>query len=344
MSRIPVIIITGFLGSGKTTLLNHLLMDPALADTAVIINEFGEVSLDHLLVETALENTLVLQSGCICCTIRGDLVDTLNDLIGKRDRQEIPSFSRVLIETTGLADPAPVIQTLASDPLVSRLFTLAGVVTSVDCVNGAGQLDGFPEASKQIALADLLILTKSDLARRAEIDALKAKAASMNPAAAQIEVIDGAIAPARIFDCVLDPASHPERTRQWLSADAFEAKPKHHHHHHAAHTHNDPNRHGADIRAFCVTLDEKITRAALEKWLSAITSLRGADLLRIKGLFNVAGEPGAAVVHAVQHLVHPIVRLPLWPDEADPRSRVVFITRNIPEAALRNSLLALIAA
>lgn len=343
MSRIPVVIITGFLGSGKTTLLNHLLMDPALADTAVIINEFGEVSLDHLLVETALENTLVLQSGCICCTIRGDLVDTLNDLIGKRDRREIPSFSRILIETTGLADPAPVIQTLASDPLVSGLFTLSGLVTSVDCVNGAGQLESFPEASKQIALADLLILTKSDLATRAEIEALKAKAARMNPAASQIEVINGAIAPATLFDCVLDPSSHPEKTRQWLSADSFETTPDHHHHH-PGHTHNDPNRHGADIRAFCITLDEKITRTALEKWLSAITSLRGADLLRIKGLFNVAGEPGAIVVHAVQHLVHPVVRLPHWPDEADPRSRVVFITRNIPEAALRNSLLALIAA
>jgi G3E family GTPase len=338
----PVTVITGFLGSGKTTLLNHLLSDPDMADTAVVINEFGEISLDHLLVETSIENTLVLQSGCICCTVRGDLVDTLTDLLAKRAQKLIPDFSRVAIETTGIADPAPILQTLATDPLLAPLFYLRAVVTTADAVNGYDQLESFSEARKQAALADIIVLTKTDLASRAAIEQLKKKLTGINPSAAIIDVVDGRISPQQLFEhAPVDPNVAPDQLGRWLALENFDPHGHAHDHHHDAddHHHNDPNRHGEDIRAFSVIIDEPITYAGLEAWLASLLSLRGKDLLRIKGILNVAGQPGPVVIHAVQHLLHPITRLRRWPDD-DRRSRIVFITRNIPSAALRNSLYA----
>jgi G3E family GTPase len=335
--KMPVTVITGFLGSGKTTLLNHLLSSPDMADTAVVINEFGEISLDHLLVETSIENTLVLQSGCICCTVRGDLADTLTDLLAKRDQKLVPAFSRVAIETTGIADPAPILQTLATHALLAPLFHVRAVVTTVDAVNGLNQLGSFGEAVQQAALADIVILTKTDLAQPGTVDHLKLSLHKINPSASILEVVNGAISAQHLFEhAPLDPEAAPEKLDRWLALDQFDS------HDHASHNHahhNDVNRHGDDIQAFSVIVDEAITWSNLESWLGSLLSLRGKDLLRIKGILNVVDQPGPVVVHAVQHLLHPISRLRRWQSE-DHRSKIVFITRNIPSGALRNSLYA----
>jgi G3E family GTPase len=336
-ARMPVTVITGFLGSGKTTLLNHLLSSPDMADTAVVINEFGEISLDHILVETSIENTLVLQSGCICCTVRGDLVDTLTDLLTKREQKLVPAFSRVVIETTGVAEPGPILQTLATHALLVPRFYVRAVVTTVDAVNGQGQLESFGEAVQQAALADIIVLTKTDLAQPDMIDRLKQQLHKINPPASILDVVNGAISSRQLFEhAPADPKAAPEKLDRWLALEQFDA------HDHAGHDHahhNDVNRHGDDIRAFSVVVDDAITWSNLESWLGSLLSLRGKDLLRIKGILNVVDQPGPVVVHAVQHLLHPISRLRRWPTE-DHRSKIVFITRNIPPEALRNSLYA----
>jgi G3E family GTPase len=335
--KMPVTVITGFLGSGKTTLLNHLLSSPDMADTAVVINEFGEISLDHLLVETSIENTLVLQSGCICCTVRGDLVDTLTDLLVKRDQKLVPAFSRVAIETTGIADPAPILQTLATHALLAPLFDVRAVVTTVDAVNGLDQLGSFGEAIQQAALADIVILTKTDLAQPSAVDQLKQSLHKINPSASILDVVNGAISAQQLFEhAPVDPKATPEKLDRWLALEQFD---KHDHAGHDHTHHNDVNRHGDDIQAFSVVVVEAITWSNLESWLGSLLSLRGKDLLRIKGILNVVDQPGPVVVHAVQHLLHPVSRLRRWPSE-DHRSKIVFITRNIPSAALRNSLYA----
>ncbi|MCJ8141824.1 GTP-binding protein [Ancylobacter sp. A5.8] len=327
---IPVVLITGFLGSGKTTLLNHLLRDPGMADSAVIINEFGDVAIDHLLVESSIENTVVLQSGCICCTVRGDLVDTLDDLTGKAARGEVPPFSRIAVETTGLADPASLVQMFLTERTLAERFALRAVITTVDAVNGAGQLEEFEEARHQVGLADVLVLTKSDLATPEAIGTLRDRLQAINPGAEIVPVVQGIIAPDDLFaHAARAPTRDSGDVLRWLNEAAFAT----------AHepTGHAPSHHDNGIKAFSITLDRPVSREALRGWLRSILSLRGRDLLRMKGIVALRGEAAPLVVHAVQNVLHPPVQLERWPT-GDHTTRIVFITRNIPPAALQRSL------
>jgi G3E family GTPase len=348
-SRIPVTVLTGFLGSGKTTLLNHVLKQPDMAATAVIVNEFGEIGLDHLLVESATEDVVLLNSGCLCCTVRGDIVNTLTDLFVSRVKGRVPYFTRAVIETTGLADPAPVLHALFSDPIVAERYMIDGVVTTVDAVNGAGTLDRQIEAVKQAAVADRLIVTKADLADPAALAALEARLKALNPGAPLLRVEHGAIDPSALFGLGLfDPQTKSVEVQRWLQDEAVAAQADDEHHHHDAQGHDvnrhDVNRHDERIRAFCIIRDRPISWSALSGWLDALATMRGDDLLRLKAIVALADRPDQPVVlHGVQHLFHPPVLLPAWPD-ADHRTRIVFITRNLPQAAIEESLAAFEAA
>jgi G3E family GTPase len=332
--RIPVAVITGFLGSGKTTLLNRLVQDPGLADAAVIINEFGEIALDHLLVATPSESVVTLANGCVCCEMRGDLVDTLRNLHIKRRQGAIPAFGKILIETTGLADPVPIFQTLVTDRELVPLFRLDSVVTLVDGVHGEAQLDSSAEAVKQAALADRLLITKSDLASAASMVQLKARLSRINPGAEMSPVVHGAIEPGNLFGAGFDDVYRSAGVTRWLNAERFPGGGAHHARHHG-HEHDFVD---SDISAFCIYRDRPVTAAGLVMWLNLVAGLRGANLLRVKGLLNVEDKP--VVVQAVQTLIHEPLTLESWPD-ADRRSRLVFITRNIERADIEKTLAAL---
>ena len=328
----PVSLITGFLGSGKTTLLNHVLADPRMAGAAVIINEFGEIALDHLLVTTPAENMVLLRSGCLCCTVRGDLVETLADLYRRRAQGAIAAFDRVLVETTGLADPVPILRTLATDEELAPLFRLDSVATVVDCVNAQAQLDGNPESVKQAAVADLLILSKIDIAEEGAIDALSVRLKAVNPAARQLRATRGVIDSAALFGHAPQPQQAGCDVERWLGEGAF---------HDAAHAHGhdgggrDVNRHDAHVRAFCLRRAEPVSSAGLMAWLNLLAGLKGANLLRVKALVNVEGQPVA--VHAVQTVIHEPVVLDAWPS-ADRTTRIVFIVRDIERGEVERTL------
>jgi len=327
--RPPVSIITGFLGSGKTTLLNRLLRDPGMARAAVIINEFGEVALDHLLVATPNENTVLLANGCLCCTIRGDLVGTLADLLARRGAGGIPAFDRILVETTGLADPVPVLRTLASDETIAPRLRPGAVITLVDGVNGESRLDDCPEALKQAAVADCLLVSKTDLADAGALGKLRGRLARINPGAQVHEVVRGEIAPGLLFEtALLDPASRSNAVERWLNEEAYaRAEPA-----------RAAGRHGEGIRAFAVRHGEPVTGAGLTAWLNLMATLKGARLLRVKGIVNVAGSP--MVVHVVQSVIHEPVALESWPS-ADRDTRIVFITRGMERSEIEATLPAL---
>lgn len=338
-SRTPVTLLTGFLGSGKTTVLNHILKQPEMAATAVIVNEFGEIGIDHLLVEKATDDVVLMQSGCLCCTIRGDIADTLVNLFVDRAKGRIPGFERVVIETTGLADPAPILLALMQDPIVAERYMVDGVVTTVDAFNGSQTLDRQVEAVKQVAVADRLLLTKCDLASPEARRELEARLAALNPGAPIIEVNGGAVDPAFLFNLGLfDPNTKTIEVQRWLGDEVFAGgQPDDHDH---GHDHHDVNRHDEHISSFCIIRDKPVSWTALSGWLDALSSMRGADLLRVKAIVAIDERPGQPVVlHGVQHLFHPPVLLPAWPSE-DHRTRIVFITRDLPRATIEQSLAA----
>lgn len=322
-TRIPVSLLTGFLGSGKTTLLSRLLAADGMAETAVIINEFGEIGLDHHLVEAVDGETVLLASGCLCCTVRDDLATTLRDLDEKRRRGDIPSFRRVMIETTGLADPAPVLHSLLKNMAVRDAYRLDGVITTIDAVNGGAQLDRQPESLKQAAVADRLVMTKCDLADEARIEQLRQRLARLNPGAEVVIADRGGVNPAALFDVAVVPAAQEEgylgdSLRHLCGPDC---------------SHDAASPHDADIRTYAFRFDEPLDWADVSDWLGGLAYFHGESLLRVKGLLNIRDEPAPVVVHAVQHLFHEPVTLARWPDE-DRTSRLVFIAKGLPRETI----------
>lgn len=321
--RVPVHTLTGFLGSGKSTLLNHLLRDPAMADSAVIVNELGEIGIDHALVETAFENAVLLSSGCLCCTLRGDLVDTLCNLNARVSNGSLPAFNRVLVETTGLADPGPVLQTLMGEPLLTKIYAAGQVVTTVDALLAPSQHENSREFARQVAVADHIALSKTDLASNGERTRALVVVRSINPGAQLLEVVSGNVDPRQLLgDGLTVSDARTEGLARWTAL----AEPEHNH-----------GVHGDSVRAYPVYYDEPVPWPQFCRWLESIVSLRGDRILRIKGIVNVAGKSYPTVVHGVQHVLHPPVRLTRWPN-ADKRTRIVFITRGLELTNLEGAL------
>ncbi len=347
MPHTPVTILTGFLGSGKTTLLNRAMRDPAMAKTAVVINEFGEVPLDHMLAAQSDDTIMVLENGCLCCTVFGDLVVTLNNLYHRREDGDIPRFDHVVIETSGLADPSPLIQAFLSDPTLAGLYRIAAVIATVDAVNGPHTLDEHVESVRQVALADQIFITKLDLVdpakAKADEAALTARLRRLNPAA-KISSID-----AQTFDIAavlrsdaLAAGGETDQVRAWLNAAAYQKRDDdahghpHDHHDHGAHDHH--HLHDRDIASFCFIREQPIPREALRLLLDALQQNLGPNLLRVKGLINVVEEPERpAVIQGAQHLLHNLTFLERWPD-ADRRSKIVFITQNFDRAEVEDMI------
>ena len=319
----PVVLITGFLGSGKTTLLRGLLADPALADTAVLINEFGAVGLDHHLVERVDDTTVLLGSGCVCCTVRGELAEALKDLQSRRARGAVPPFRRVVLETTGLADPLPALTTLTADPVLRHHFRAGPIVATADGVNVVGQLARQPESVRQIAAADRLVLTKADLCDDAGVRSAVAALRAVNPDAPLL-VAGRDPVPAGLL---LEDRPALDGLASVVPGLRCEAVPD------AAAS----ALHGGDLATLALAFTGRIDWTAFGLWLTMLLGRHGDRVLRVKGLLNVAGSDTPVAIHGVQHLVHVPTHLSAWPD-ADRRSRIVFITRGLDPALIERSL------
>ena len=345
--RIPVTLVTGFLGSGKTTLINAALRSAELAKTVVVVNEFGEVGLDHQLFASSSDSVVVLENGCLCCTVRSDLVGTLNGLYHARERGDIPAFDNVVIETSGLAEPAPVLQAFLSEPTLDGLYRVANVLTVVDAVNWAGTSEAHEEAVRQVALADQIRITKLDMVtgdRQNSWSRIRLELRRINPSAVIDEVDWSAAAIAKLlssrgFDAT-DPQSDP---RPWLNVQAYENALHDHNAHdgdHYDHDHSGRSQsfhlEGRGIENFVLTRESPLTREEAQFLLDGIAQNLGTGLLRVKGLVNVAEEPGRpAVIQGAQHLLHTMTWLDRWPD-GDHRSRIIFITQGIPRDSLKD--------
>jgi G3E family GTPase len=320
-----IYVITGFLGSGKTTLLNHLVNHAEMNDTAVIINEFGEVAIDHLLVKSSFEDAVVLKNGCVCCTIKGDLLDTLETLAIRQEQGTIPNFSRVVIETTGLADPAPILQTLMMEEVITARYVLSSVVTTVDGINGLNQLRDVQESVKQAAIADLILLTKTDKTAAPLIEQLLNKLSEINPSAQIIPLLKGQIDPSIIFGrSDFNPELKQIKVQDWLGRDNNTG----------SHT---PHKHGGDISTFHITYDEPLPWRAVKVWLQSIISLRSQDVLRIKGILDLVGFDKPVVIHGVQIALHDPAVLDIWPTE-ERKSIIVFIGRHLVKKEIETAL------
>jgi G3E family GTPase len=344
----PVNLLTGFLGSGKTTLLRRLLSDTRLANTAVLINEFGEVGLDHHLLERIDETMVLLQSGCLCCTIRGELAQAMRDLLGRRERGLVPAFDRLVVESTGLADPFPILSTIKADAVLRHHFRPGVVVTTVDVVNGLSQLETYVESTRQAAVADRLVLTKTDIAEEVRVARLVAKLRTLNPDAPIIRAVDDDLDIDMLLGCSADEgglvADLPAlSTRTWFRDTSRSDDPADevddHTHGGSRHAHSDRNRHGDRIRSFAFTVDEPLDWTAFGIWLTMLLNRHGDKVLRVKGILNLIGEDCPVAIHGVQHLVHPPVHMTAWPDD-ERRSRLVFIVDGLEPALIRRSLAA----
>ena len=330
---IPITLLTGYLGSGKTTLLRALLAHPQLRNTAVLVNEFGEIALDHQLLYASSETVVLLDRGCLCCALRSDLAEQLDDLYTRRIRKEVPAFDRVVIETTGLADPGPILQTLVAEPMLAALYRLESVVTTVDAELGLSTLDAHFESVKQAAVADCLVVTKVDRVDAAELLELEARLRALNPAAPLVRSVNGEVDPDTILGAVTVCAEvKAQQVSRWLRSTSYQALPPG-----TSLVPAASNRHDARIRSFALFYDEPVSGSKLWEGLEALIEAHGEKLLRIKGIVNVDGASEPKVIHIVQHILYPVQTLDQWPD-ADRRTRLVFIVQDLDPGVVRATI------